>query len=104
MIKSDLVNALAEMDYCKNQAGEVISDIFRVIAEALVEGEKVTIRGFGTFEVKTRKGHLVQDAHTKQKKMMDDYQTIVFKPGDNLKDAVKYRNADRLTLLSRAEK
>ena len=33
MIKSDLVNALAEMDYCKNQVGEVISDIFRVIAE-----------------------------------------------------------------------
>lgn len=104
MIKSDLVNALAEMDYCKNQAGEVINDIFKVIAQALVEGEKVTIRGFGTFEVKTRRGHLVQDAHTKQKKMVDDYQVVIFKPGDNLKDAVKCRDTDKLTLLSRAEK
>lgn len=101
MIKSDLVRSLAEMDYCKNQVNEVINDIFRVIAEALVDGEKVTIRGFGTFEVKTRKGHLVQDAHTKQQKMMDDYQIITFKPGDNLKDAVKSGDPDKLTLLAR---
>ena len=74
-----------------------------MIAEALVEGEKVTIRGFGTFEVKTRKGHLVQDANTKQKKMMDDYQVIVFKSGDNLKDAVKSHDPGKLTLLSRGE-
>ena len=103
MIKNDLVNALSEMDYCKNQASIVINDIFKVIAEALVEGEKVTIRGFGTFEVKTRKGHLVQDVHTKQQKMMDDYQVIVFKPGDNLKDAVKSHDPGKLTLLSRGE-
>ena len=37
MIKNDLVNALSEMDYCKNQASIVINDIFKVIAEALVE-------------------------------------------------------------------
>ena len=49
------------------------------------------------------KGHLVQDAHTKQQKMMDDYQVIVFKPGDNLKDAVKSHDPGKLTLLSRGE-
>ena len=31
MIKNDLVNALSEMDYCKNQASIVINDIFKVI-------------------------------------------------------------------------
>lgn len=103
MIKNDLVLALSEMDYCKNQASVVINDIFRVIAEALVRGEKVTIRGFGTFEVKTRKGHLVQDAHTKQPKMMEDFKAVTFRPGDNLKDAVKTKDPSKLYILSRTE-
>ena len=54
MLKNDLVVALSEMDYYKNQAGAVINDVFHVIAEALAHGEKVTIRGFGTFEVKSK--------------------------------------------------
>ena len=53
MLKNDLVVALSEMDYYKNQAGTVINDVFHVIAEALAQGEKVTIRGFGTFEVRS---------------------------------------------------
>ena len=85
MLKNDLVLALSEMDYYKNQAGAVINDVFRVIAEALTKGEKVTIRGFGTFEVKKRKG-------------------VVFRPGDNLKDAVKTQNPNKLSLLAKTEK
>lgn len=103
MLKNDLVVALSEMDYYKNQAGAVINDVFRVIAEALTQGEKVTIRGFGTFEVKTRKGCLVRDIHTKEQKQMD-YQVIVFRPGDNLKDAVKNHDPEKLRLLNRSEK
>lgn len=104
MLKNDLVVALSEMDYYKNQAGAVISDVFRVIAEALAQGEKVTIRGFGTFEVKTRKGCLVRDIHTKEQRKMDDYQVVVFRPGDNLKDAVRSNDPQKLRLLSRSEK
>lgn len=104
MLKNDLVVALSEMDYYKNQASAVINDVFRVIAEALTQGEKVTIRGFGTFEVKTRKGCLVRDIHTKKQKQMEDYQVIVFRPGDNLKDAVKNHDPEKLRLLNRSEK
>lgn len=104
LLKNDLVLALSEMDYYKNQAGAVINDVFRVIAEALAQGEKVTIRGFGTFEVKTRKGCLVRDIHTKEQRQMDDYQVVVFRPGDNLKEAVKTNDPSKLRLLTRAEK
>lgn len=103
MNKNDLVLELAQMDYCKDQASVVINDIFHIIAQALVEGKKVMIRGFGTFEVKTRKGHLVRDAHTKERKMLDDYSAITFRPGDNLKDAVKKGDVSRLMLLSKSE-
>ena len=104
MLKNDLVLALSEMDYYKNQAGAVINDVFRVIAEALTKGEKVTIRGFGTFEVKKRKGILVRDIHTREQKRIDDYQVVVFRPGDNLKDAVKTQNPNKLSLLAKTEK
>lgn len=101
MIKNDLVQALSEMDYCKNQAGVVISDIFLIIGEALAKGESVTIRGFGTFEVKTRKGHLIQDPNTKEKRVVDDYQVVTFRPGDNLKEAVRTGDAGKLSKLNR---
>ena len=104
MLKNDLVLALSEMDYYKNQAGAVINDVFRVIAEALTKGEKVTIRGLGTFEVKKRKGSLVRDIHTREQKRIDDYQVVVFRPGDNLKDAVKTQNPNKLSLLAKTEK
>lgn len=104
MVKTDLVQALSELDYCKNQAGDVISDIFRVIGEALSRGESVFIRGFGTFDVKTRDGHMIQDPNTKEKRMIDAYRVVTFKPGDNLRDAVKTGDKSRLGALSKGIK
>lgn len=104
MLKNDLVLALSEMDYYKNQASVVISDVFRVIAEALAKGEKVTIRGFGTFEVKTRKGCLVRDIHTKEQKKLEDYQVVTFRPGENLKEAVKSQDPSKFASQGRREK
>lgn len=103
MVKSDLVNALSEMDYCKNQANIVISDIFRVIATALVNGESVKIHGFGTFQVKKHKGHPICDVHTGQRSKAEDYIVIKFKPGDNLRDALRSGDPSKLNFLSRTE-
>lgn len=102
MKRKDLVMALADMDYYKSQADTVISDVFRVISEALISGEKVTIRGFGSFEVKKRKGHLFSDPQTKELRTTNDYFSVVFKPGDNLKTAIKEKDPTRLSILNRA--
>ena len=99
MLKNDIVLALAEMDYYKNQSGTVINDVFRVIAEALARGEKVTIRGFGSFEVKTRKGCLVRDIHTKEQKQLEDYRVVVFRPGESLKEAVREEDPEKFAFL-----
>lgn len=103
MLKNDIVLALAEMDYYKNQSGTVISDVFRVIAEALARGEKVTIRGFGTFEVKMRKGCLVRDIHTREQKQLDDYRVVVFRPGESLKEAVREEDSEKIRISVRAD-
>lgn len=103
MLKNDIVLALAEMDYYKNQSGTVISDVFRVIAEALARGEKVTIRGFGSFEVKTRKGCLVRDIHTKEQKQLEDYRVVVFRPGESLREAVREEDPEKIRISVRAD-
>lgn len=102
MNRVDLVDALVDMDYRKGQAGMVINDIFMIISEALVRKEKVSIRGFGTFEVKRRKGHLIQDACTKEKKMTKDFDVVTFRAGDNLKAALETGDPKKLSILSKS--
>lgn len=100
MQRDDLVLALAEKNYYKKEANLVINDLFGIIARALVNGERVSIRGFGSFEVKKKKGHLFSDPQTKELRTSDDYLSVVFKPGDNLKAAVKQQNPDKLSFLN----
>ena len=67
MVKADIVSALCEKGYYKNQANDVVDEVLQIIRDALVRGEQVQLRGFGTFEVKTRKGRNsknIQDSST----------------------------------------
>lgn len=53
MNKTDLVNVVAsETNLSKNVVDAAVSATFKAIAEALKEGDKVALIGFGTFEVK----------------------------------------------------
>ena len=53
MIKADLVEVVvAETGVTKKQADEVISAALAAITSALKDGDKVSLIGFGTFEVK----------------------------------------------------
>ena len=88
--KTDLINALAEKkSYKKYAIKNAIDDIFAEIAERLVDGDKVSIRGFGTFEPKTFKGHPSAHPGTKEKITVDNFKNVVFRPGDELIRAVR---------------
>lgn len=88
--KTDLINALAEKkSYKKYAIKNAIDDIFAEIAERLVDGDKVSIRGFGTFEPKTFKGHPSVHPGTKEKIAVDSFKNVVFRPGDELIRAVR---------------
>lgn len=53
MNKTDLVNVVAsETNFTKKDVDAVVNATFKAIADALKEGDKVQIIGFGTFEVK----------------------------------------------------
>lgn len=90
MNKTDLINAVAgKQGNKKYVVKNVIDDIFDEIQAALIRGEKVTIRGFGTFEVKEFKAHPAVHPETKERIMVPSFQNVVFRPGDELTRSVR---------------
>ena len=55
MTKADLVQVIQEKTNCtKKDAERVLTGVFAAITDALAAGDKVTISGFGAFEVRQR--------------------------------------------------
>ena len=93
MVKSDIVSALCEKGYYKNQATDVSAPQKRGVCTALVQGEQVQIRGFGTFEVKTHKGRKSLDISTGQMRVFEDCKVPSFRASDSLKETVRSCNS-----------
>ena len=83
--ESDISSLLEELD----QAAEENLDAFiDVITEALKNGEKVQLVGFGTFETKTRAARKGINPQTKEEIKIPASTVPGFKAGKALKDAI----------------
>jgi len=90
MTKGELVSAVAEKaNLSKKDAESAIKAITEAITEALAEGEKVSLVGFGTFSVKDRAARTGINPLTKEKIEIAASKAPAFKAGSALKDAVK---------------
>lgn len=88
--KSDLIDVVAKVNGNRKYiVRSVIDDVFAELQKMLVSGEKVTIRGFGTFEVKEYKSHPAVHPETKEAIVVPSYRNVVFRPGDELTRAVR---------------
>lgn len=89
MTKSDIVELLSKNSSIpKKQAELIVNTVFTSITEALDEGEKVEIRGFGTFKVKERKPHNARNPKTGAKVFVEEKKIPYFKPGKELKEFI----------------
>jgi integration host factor subunit beta len=58
MTKSDLIQQMAEkLKIPTARAEGIVNTIFGAMTDALVRGDRIEIRGFGTFEVRSYKGY-----------------------------------------------
>lgn len=89
MLKEDLVARLVEKGYQKVQIREAIDDIFAEISDILSSGNNLILKGFGTFGVTLRKGHIGTNPVTHERIKLDDYMSVYFKPGTILKSNVR---------------
>ena len=89
MNKSELVANVAEKSgLTKKDAEKAVAAIFASIQGALVEGDKVQLIGFGTFEVKDRAARKGRNPQTGEELEIKASKNPVFKAGKALKDAV----------------
>jgi len=87
--KADLVAAIAaEAGLKKVEAERALKATTGAIQGALVDGKKVTLVGFGTFSVSHRAARMGRDPQTKQPIHIPASNTVKFKPGKAMKDAV----------------
>ena len=90
MTKTELINSIADKANCtKKDAGAALEATLAAIQEALVNGEKVSITGFGTFEVKNRPAREGRNPAPGEKVMIPAAKVPGFRAGKGLKDAVK---------------
>ena len=89
MNKSDLVAAMAaKTGDTKKSAEEALNAFVDVVTAALVEGEKVQLVGFGSFEVRKRAARKGRNPQTKEELKIPASKAPVFKAGKALKDLV----------------
>ena len=89
MTKAELINQIAEKsELTKKDAEKAFSAVVSTITEALVNGDKVQIVGFGTFEVRDRKEKQSKNPQTGETITVPAKKAPAFKAGKALKDAV----------------
>lgn len=87
MNKAELINAVAAAaEVSKKDAEAVLTATLDAITDALKEGDKVQLVGFGSFEVKKRAARIGRNPKTKEAIEIPASKAPVFKPSKALKD------------------
>ncbi|GED34093.1 HU family DNA-binding protein [Brevibacillus centrosporus] len=90
MNKTDLVARVAETaELTKKDAANAVDAILDTIAQSLQAGEKVSLIGFGNFEVRERAARKGRNPQTGEEIEIAASKLPAFKPGKELKDIVK---------------
>ncbi len=90
MNKSELVEAVADMaGLSKADAARAVDAVFASITGSLKKGDKVSLVGFGTFDVRKRAARQGRNPKTGEPLKIKAGKTPAFKAGKALKDAVK---------------
>lgn len=86
MNKKDIVKAIAEkLGTSQKEAGQALDAVTEVITEGLARGEKISLIGFGTFEVAERAERMGRNPKTNESMVIKASKAPKFKAGKALK-------------------
>lgn len=89
MNKTELIAAVAEKTgLTKKDADRVVAATFETIAQAMAEGDKVQVSGFGIFDVKKREARTGHNPRTKETIEIPASKQPAFKASKTLKDLI----------------
>src|ERR1700742_1412417 len=94
MTKAELVEEVTQLGDLTRRDGEVIVDtIFDAVIGALKLGDKIEIRGFGSFRIRQRKPRIGRNPKTGAKVEVPAKRVPYFKPSKELRDLVNPHEA-----------
>ena len=89
MNKAELITAVAQKSgLTRKDADKVVASVIDSITETLASGEKVSIVGFGTFEVRPRQERQGINPSTGKPITIPATKVPAFKPGKSLREVV----------------
>jgi integration host factor subunit beta len=95
LTKADLIAEVERITELKRSDSEVIVEtIFESIIDSLQKGDKIEIRGFGSFRTRQRRGRVGRNPKTGAKVEVPPKKIPFFKPSKELKDFVNTSNGD----------
>ncbi len=88
MIRSELIQKIADENphLFQRDVERIVNTIFEEITDALASGDRVELRGFGAFSVKTRDARVGRNPRTGEAVSVDQKKVPFFKTGKLLRD------------------
>lgn len=95
MTKAELVDEVARVvQLTKKQAEMIVNIVFDSIVDSLRAGEKIELRGFGSFRLRSRKSRTGRNPKTGEKVEVPSKKIPYFKPGKELKELINQTMAE----------
>jgi integration host factor subunit beta len=89
MIKADLINKISNrMEIPKHEAEEGVNLFFQTIKDAILQGEEIEIRGFGSFRFRRRTSRSGRNPRTGEPVRVPPKKVLYFKPSKLLKELI----------------
>lgn len=90
MTKVELIAAVAaEAGLSKKDAEKAVNAFVGTVTESLKKGDKVSLVGFGTFEMRERRARTGHNPQTKEPMTIPASKVPAFKAGKSLKESVQ---------------
>ena len=87
MIKADIVQRVAdESEVPRVKAAQAVDTVLQAMKDALSDGKRIELRGFGVFQVRDRKKGVGRNPKTGVEVAIAPGKTVRFKPGKELKN------------------
>lgn len=89
MIKADLINIISkEMEISRQEAETGVNLFFGILKEALLKGEEIELRGFGSFRFRHRDSRSGRNPRTGERVDVPPKKVLYFKPSKLLKEMI----------------
>ena len=93
LTKKDLVNLIyMQLGFSKHISQNLIEDFFQIIIDNLSKEKKLKLSKFGTFSIRQKKSRIGRNPKTKEEKLINERNVVLFKPSKEFKDFVNLKN------------